>query len=199
MLTNKCHCGIEIHKDRKYCSFKCRSDDPSFCKKLSRVKTAHYKDLRKKKETEDKKIATTLKNFGVEYPMQNVEIFKRQQASCFKKDENGLHGYEPFVYGYLKQLYSDLELGTDYLEDNSIEIKWLGTDNKLHRSYPDFFSKQLGSFIEVKSEYTRNLHNEKLLRCKEALYTMKYGYIICVVNPKKSFNFETFNEEYIGE
>ena len=48
------------------------------------------------------KIETTKENYGVDYPMQNIEIFKRQQESCFSKDENGLHGYEPFAYKFLK-------------------------------------------------------------------------------------------------
>ena len=196
---NVCHCGKEIHKDRKYCSFLCRSADKTYCKKISNTKLRLYADPQWKLDTEDKKISTTLRNYGVEYPMQNIDIFSKQQASCFEKDENGLHGYEPYVYPFLMQLYPTIQLGTRYLKDNNLEIKWLSNDGKQHRSYPDFFVNELNSFIEIKSEYTRNLHTGKLASCAEALYAMKYGYYICIVRPNSSFKFEQYNQRYIGE
>lgn len=196
---NLCQCGKKIHKDRKYCSFVCRSADKEYCKKISKTKTNLYADATWKLTTERKKVATTLKNYGVEYPMQNIEIFDKQQSSCFEKDGNGLHGYEPYVYPFLKQIYPKIQLGTVYLMKNFLEIKWLSNDCKNHRSYPDFFVEPLNSFIEVKSKYTRSLHHEKLMKCKDALYNMHYGYIICVVTPNKIFDFESYNHEYIEE
>lgn len=194
---NFCNCGKEIHKDRKYCSFACRSADKSYCKKISKTKLNLYANPQWKSDIESKKVSTTLKNYGVEYPMQNIDIFNRQQAACFEKDKDGLHGYEPYVYPFLKQVYPDIQLGTSYLKTNDLEIKWKSNDNKQHRSYPDFFVEELNSFIEIKSEYTKNLHNEKLLNCKNELYNMGYGYYICVVRPNKSYQFIAYNIDHI--
>jgi hypothetical protein len=201
----KCHCGKETvyRKDSNgncysaRCSMKCRSNDLSFCKKISETKYNLYKNKEWKEQTEKKKTSTTMKHYGVEYPMQNIPSFEKQQMACFKKDENGLHGYEPYVYGFLKQLYPSIQHGTSYLKYRNLKIEWIGSDNKNHRSYPDFFSEELNSFIEIKSEYTRKLHHNKLIMCKDALNRMRYGYIICVVYPKKKFIFETYGIEHI--
>ncbi len=37
------------------------------------------------------------------------------------------------------------------------------------------------------------------MKCKDSLHNLGYGYIICVVKPKKSFTFETYNIEHIEE
>ena len=50
-----CHCGKEIHKDRKYCSFVCRSNDLEYCNKISRTKSILYADPLWKSATEKKK------------------------------------------------------------------------------------------------------------------------------------------------
>ena len=73
----------------------------------------------------------------------------------------------------------------------------VGPQQMQHRSYPDFFVEELNSFIEIKSEYTKNLHNEKLLNCKNELYNMGYGYYICVVRPNKSYQFIAYNIDHI--
>lgn len=198
-MKNLCYCGKEIHKDRKYCSFFCRSNDKEYRNKISSTKLRLYSDPKWKMITENKKVATTFLNHGVSYPMQKLEIFERQQAACFEKDEIGLHGYEPYVFGYLKQIYTDIVLGTHFLKENNLSIKWMDLYNKEHRSYPDFFCPAAHTFIEIKSNYTRKLHNEKLMRCRIALHNMRYGYVICVVNPNKSFSFESYNTKYIRE
>lgn len=194
-----CECGNIVQKSfqgRRYCCIRCRSNNKKYCKSISDIKSALYNDKEWKKTTENKKVATTVEHYGVSYPMQNVVIFEKQQAACFKKDENGLHGYEPNVYPFLRQLYPDILNGTKYLKDNKIEIKWIGDDGKYHHSYPDFFCESINSFIEVKSDYTRKEHDYKIMKCKDELYNMGYGYYICTVKPKKSFYFETYNHRY---
>lgn len=198
-MENHCHCGKKIHKDRKYCSMLCRSGDLDYCKKISKIKKDLYSDPQWKSLTESKKISTTLKKYGVEYVMQNVDVFNKQQAACFEKDQNGLVGYEPYAYPFLKQLYQSLQIGTDYLKSNNLEIKWKANDGKYHRSFPDFFAEEIHSFIEIKSEYTRKLHDGKLKKCLDRLYEMQYGYIICIVKPNKAFQFESYNQEYIKD
>jgi len=197
-----CDCGNiikESFKGRKWCSIKCRSNNKSYCKGISDIKTELYNNPSWKEETELKKTSSTLEHYGVKYPMQNIHSFEKQQAACFEKDKNGLHGYEHYVYPFLTQLYPSIQNGTTYLKNNNLTIRWIGEDNKEHRSYPDFYSQEIKSFIEIKSSYTRSLHEEKLMKCKDELYNMHYGYIICIVNPKKAFYFETYNHRYIKE
>ena len=203
-----CHCGAQStyglsNKNIYYahrCSVLCRSNDKNYCKSISKTKTALYNNKEWKEKTEAKKVKTTTRNYGVAYPMQNIELFEKQQAACFEKDENGLHGYEPYVYPFLCNLYPDIELGTKYLKDNNIQITWKDDNNsRLHRSYPDFFSKSLNTFIEIKSNYTRKKHDYKVTKCSNELYNMRYGYIIVVVEPKKSFALSCHNVEYINE
>ena len=203
----KCVCGkITTFRKSKSgeiypanCSLVCRSMDKRYTDSISKRKSELYADPDWKEKVENKKTATTLKNFGVKYPMQDVMIFEKQQASCFRKDENGLHGYEPHIFPFLKNLYDDIELGTEYLRSENIKIQWTGSDEKIHRSYPDFFSKTINSFIEVKSQYTFSLHRDKLVKCKDRLCEMGYGYITIVVNPKRSFVMETHNLEFIED
>lgn len=197
-----CNCGKVVNesaKGRKWCSIQCRSNDKSYCNTISEIKSKLYNDPKWKEKVEFKKISTTLERFGVKYPMQNISSFEKQQAACFEKDENGHHGYEPYVYPFLFQIYPLIQNGTNYLKENNLIIEWDGNDGKKHRSYPDFFSEEINSFIEVKSDYTRKLHENKLMKCKDELFNMKYGYIICIVNPRKEFIFKLYNHFYITD
>lgn len=181
------------------CSIECRSKSIRYTSVLSSRKKELYNNSEWKRTVESKKSETLLKNYNVLHPMQSVELFLKQQKSCFTKDQNGLHGYEPFVYPFIRSLYPDVILGTEYLKENSLQIQWVGEDKKFHYSYPDFFSKELNTFIEVKSEYTREKHDAKLIKCQEALLKMKFGYIIITYTPKKKFVLECYNKEYINE
>jgi hypothetical protein len=197
-----CNCGTMVRdsrKGRKWCSFKCRSKDKKYRKSISSTKTALYEDEKWKEGVEAKKVATCKKNNGVDYPMQNVEIFEKQQAACFEKDENGLHGYEPYVYPFLKNLYPSIQLGSTYLKENNIKIKWFDNEGKQHYSYPDFYSPEMNTFIEVKSDFTLKEHFYKIMKCKDSLYEMGYGYVTCLVKPKKKFEFTLYNHEYIED
>lgn len=201
----KCICGkitdICINNQNeiyfKRCSMLCRSNDISYTSKISNTKTKLYKNTEWKNLIESKKTATTMKNYGVNYPMQHLDIFQKQQSACFKKNENGFQGYEPFIYPLLKEIYEDIIIGSKYLKQADINIKWIGDDDKFHYSYPDFWIQSINSFIEIKSEYTYQLHHDKIMKCKDALNVMKYGYIIAIVHPKKSFIFQSFNLKYI--
>jgi hypothetical protein len=181
------------------CEIACRSNDKRYTKKISNTKTALYEDEKWKEGVEAKKVATCKKNNGVDYPMQNVEIFEKQQSACFEKDENGLHGFEPHVFPFLKQLYPSLCLGTEYLKKNDLKIKWFDDTGKYHYSYPDFYSYEINTFVEIKSDFTHREHFYKIMKCKDSLYEMRYGYITCIVTPKKKFEFTLYNHEYIED
>lgn len=203
LLPPKCHCGkstaYSLIKGKwvsARCSISCRSTSIDYISALSKSKKAVYQDSIRKREIENKKSNTLMKNYGVAHPMQNIELFLKQQKACFKKDNMGLHGYEPLVYPQLIEMYPDLVLGTSYLKNRQLVIEWIGDDHKKHRSYPDFFSESLNAFIEIKSTYTRERHNNKLMKCRDRLNEMHFGYFIVTYNMKKSLTIENFNVEY---
>lgn len=205
-MDPKCICGkITVFRKSKNrgtysasCSIKCRSLDKEYTNSISKRKLELYSNVEWKESTEHKKKNTTLKNYGVEYPMHNIICFEKQQKSAFKKKDNGLQGYEPFIYPFLKNLYEDLIKGVDYLKKTELTISW--KDNgKNRRAYPDFFSEEINSFIEIKSDYTLSLHREKLMKCKDRLKELGFGYIVISVNPKKRFAIENFNKDFIKE
>ena len=121
LLPPKCHCGkptsYGLSKNKWVelrCSMKCRSASVEYITALSKSKNATYQIPGRKQEIESKKSNTLMKNYGVAHPMQNIELFLKQQSSCFKKDKDGLHGYEPIVYPQLITMYPDLVLGKTY-------------------------------------------------------------------------------------
>ena len=208
----KCNCG----KDTIYnisslndiyaasCSIGCRSKDKRFCNNISSTKFKLYNDPMWKADVENKKVSTTNLHYGVDYPMQNTSLHKKQQKSCFQSDENGLRGYEPNALKLLNTLYTDVVLGTDYLLESKQAIRWLDDTGRSHRSYPDFFINSINSFVEIKSLYTREKGRYKLEKCKEALHLMGIGYIIITIQPKSAAHMpintiETFNLEFIDE
>ena len=199
-----CVCGkstkFGMSSDGEYypmaCSLGCRSKDKRFLKSLSSSKIQLYSDKNRKDQIELKKTLTCKRNNGVSYPMQNLDIFLKHQNSCFKKNGK-LQGYESAVYPVLTELYEDLVQGAEYLKFKNLTIEWTDDRAKVRKSYPDFFSKEINSFIEIKSEYTYNLGRYKLEKCRETLYKMKYGYIILILKPKKFLEIRLYNKEFI--
>jgi hypothetical protein len=207
LLPPKCDCGNptqwKIDSTGSFyevnCSIECRSLSKRFSSALSSVKTRLYEDAIWKKAVEGKKRKTLLKNYNVEHPMHSVELFQKQQKSCFSKNQSGLQGYEPFAYPLLSALYPDVVSGPEFMSDNNLTITWIDNQGKQRRSYPDFFSTDLNSFIEIKSGYTRNLHDYKLMKCKDSLNKLQIGYIILTCKPKRSIVIECYNKEFILE
>jgi hypothetical protein len=181
------------------CSFECRSKDVRYCKRISSTKTELYKNDKWKRQVEDKKIATCTLHHNVPHPMQSAVLHKKQQHASCQTGKNGLRGFEPQGLEYLLQFYADVISGTDYLISTEQAIKWKGRDNKYHRSYPDFFVNDINAFVEIKSVYTREIGEYKLMQCAARLAEMEYGYVILTISPKKLYTQETFNEQFIEE
>lgn len=199
----RCHCGKNILKDsrndRRYCGATCRGSDPEYRNRISTVKTEQYSDPAWKAATEAKKVATTMENHGVAYPMQNMDSHLKQQKSCFKRSKDGLQGYEPHVWSMLLPTYPDLMKGTDFLAQSGTSIVWMGDDGKKHKSYPDFYVPHIRSFIEVKSTYTYSIGEGKLKKCAERLSEMGYGYIVAISSPGKQLDLKIHNLNHIDE
>ncbi len=154
-----------------YCSIKCYKSDPLAGKKISDIKLKLYSNQSWKEKTEQKKIQTNFKKYGVEHGMQNVSIFEKQQKACFTnaKEVKGMRliGFEPLAYEYLEMIYGNNILsGSTFLKELNLEIKWFDEKGNSHRSYPDFYIPDEKSFVEVKGVYTRDKHHYKIMKAK---------------------------------
>ena len=163
------------------CSMVCRNQNIDYHAKIASVKLSRYSNPEWKATVEGKRRSTVREKYGVDYPMQHVDLFLKQQAACFKKDENGLHGYEPYAHPHFKELYPDLCLGTEYLKETNVGIYWLDDEGTTHKSFPDFFSKTANTFIEIKSPYTFSVGEYKIRKCIGRLHEMGIGYVLCIV------------------
>jgi hypothetical protein len=88
-----------------------------------------------------------------------------------------LQGYEPQVLEQLLQIYSE--------EDIVCEIKFINKEigkilynfeGKERRYYPDFYIKSTNTIIEVKSQWTFNLHKEKNLAKEQACLQQGFNF-----------------------
>ena len=108
----------------------------------------------------DKKVATHLKNFGVDYPAQHLETFEKQQKNKYKRKEielpSGkvvkLQGNEPFTL--LNELLIKYDESEIIMGNKNMPEIWYDFENKKHRYFPDFYIPKENLIIEVKSEYT---------------------------------------------
>ena len=207
-----CHCGKPtkfntfVDGYSRTCSYKCRSESPEYRANLAKAKLEQYSDPEQKAAIEAKKIQTNMANLGVAHPMQNVDSFEKQQAACFKqrKQHKGLsmQGFEPLVYDYLTMIYGEAKVlqGTDYLKQQGMTIRWNDDDGSSHISYPDFYLPDMNSFVEVKSTYTYKVGNHKIMKCRDRLNEMGYGYIIFVVTDhrkKRHISMVMHNRRYV--
>ena len=118
---------------------------------------------------------TNLKKYGVEYPIQNIEIFKKlykKKQYTFKNGVNiRVQGYEPFALKLLENNgynYDDL--------DFNFSIKY-NYNNKHKIYFPDIYIPKENRIIEVKSKYTyEKMKKLNLAKCESCI--------------KKGFNFE---------
>jgi len=116
---------------------------------------------------------TCLEKYGVENPMQNDIIFSKSMKIRYKfkkvitpsGKEIYLQGYEPQVYAQLLEKYTEEEIK---FQRTDIPTIWYELNSKKHRYYPDFFIPKDNLLIEVKSNWTYNLHKNINLLKKEA-------------------------------
>lgn len=115
----------------------------------------------------DKKVATHLKNFGVDYPAQHLETFEKQQKNKYKRKEielpSGkvvkLQGNEPFTL--LNELLIKYDESEIIMGNKNMPEIWYEQDGKKHRYFPDFYIPKDNKIIEVKSNYTMQIHLKK--------------------------------------
>jgi len=111
---------------------------------------------------------TMLKRYGYEHNLQNPEILTKAIHANFRRKEftfpsgNVVHvqGYEPFALQYLIDInYKEEDIITNCLEMPEFYYNCPIT-NVIRRYYPDIYIPKDNIILEVKSDYTYNLHKD---------------------------------------
>lgn len=111
---------------------------------------------------------TSMLNYGVEYPMQNIKIFEKQQISAFKlKKYKELYYRGTYELDFLEKFYDKIKI------ENSNSIRY-NLNNKLKIYFPDFYLPDYNLIVEIKSSYTYNFNIEMNEAKKK--YTLENDY-----------------------
>jgi len=131
---------------------------------------------------------TLFNNYGVDNPMHNEEIFiKSQKKSYLKKDYKLPSGTIIQVQGY-EQIALDELFENNYKEDDIItqyQVIEYEFENNTHKYYADIYIKSENKIIEVKSDYTMDLHYDKNMAKWEACVDSGYEFEFWIYDKKK--------------
>ena len=124
---------------------------------------------------------TNMERWGVENCMQRPEIFQKQQKSAFSRKEyifpsgreTTIQGYEGFC---LDDLIKNENVKEEDIRNEILEMPniWYEYQNETKRHYPDIYIPDKNLIIEVKSIYTFDIENPKLIA--KAFGAIKSGY-----------------------
>ena len=159
---------------RNTCSYKC--SNIYGCKQSSKGNLIKYgverpSQLNKFKEKSKK---TCLKNWGVEHPMQNKEIFNNQQRnSVFIKNfrNTDIQYQGTFELDFLEKFYS---LYPNIQRGPTVKYIFRG---KIHTYYPDFYIPSKNLIIEIKSSYYYNKYEEQNKEKEKAVINKNFNFI----------------------
>ena len=133
--------------------------------------------------------STIIKQYGVENPMQRLDVFVKNFRSGFKlkiHKQTGLKYQGTYEKHFL-----------DYCFKNNVDIKKAPSikyelENKKKVYHPDFYIKYKNSIVEIKSTYTYERDLEKNLAKQSACLKQGYNFIFIIdknyVNLKKLLN-----------
>lgn len=117
-------------------------------------------------EGKEKSKQTLFKNYGVLHNSQSEEVIKKRfQRKPYALPSGKIikvQGYEDRALDILFESYNEQDIITDPTEMKNFigKIKYIGTDNKEHRYFPDIYIKSEHKVIEVKSTYTYKADKE---------------------------------------
>ncbi len=168
----------------------------------------------------DKQNQTCLNRYGVKYVSQLESIKKKRTQTCLAKygvkhtshasipykpfkfkvftfpcgKEVHVQGYEPFA---LNDLVKDGYTAEDILTCRSeVPTIWYTTpDTKKHRYFVDIYIPKENKMIEIKSNYTYNLHQDKIMLKAEECVRQGYNYEIWIYDYKKNKEIVCFEME----
>jgi hypothetical protein len=135
-------------------------------------------------------ITSSLIRYGVEHPMQSIEVYNRSKKGRYKFKPytwpsgkiDLVQGYEPYAIDILLDSYSEDDIVVDKYDMPEI---WYVIDNKRHRYFPDIWLPNDNKFIEIKSTYTLNLDNSSLYYKRDAIISYGYNFEVWVIDKKK--------------
>ena len=145
------------------------------------------------RERQLKREVTCIERYDCEFPMQNLEIFERQQKSAWKRKEDyttpsgqvwtTLQGYEPLVAPKLIDEYGEDDITPDLKQVP--RIWWTDSKGVRHKYSCDFYVKSRKLVIEVKStDWTEIKDADKIVATREAANALGYGYRLIVLDKK---------------
>ena len=146
--------------------------------KLKRYGNENYCNEEKAKET-------SIKNYDVQYPMQNISIFEKQQKSAFKlkqyKNTNVL--YQGMLeFDFLEKYYFKYQ---NICRGMRISYKF---KNKIHYYFPDFYIPSINLIIECKNSWLAKRDKSILITKKKAVITNNFNFIMIIDKNYKEFD-----------
>jgi hypothetical protein len=168
---------------------------------IKRIKTCleryGVKSVLQCESLKNKSKETCLRKYGVEHISQaNIPTkpfkFKIFTFPCGK--DIYVQGYEPFALEDLvKEGYNSEDILT--CRSEVPKIWYITPDSKRHRYFVDIYIPKENKMIEVKSDYTYNLHQDKIILKAEECVHQGYVYEIWVYDYKKNREILSFEIE----
>lgn len=203
--------GKEIAAQLKSQTFTLRFKDPKFRDAVQRKKQAtslkHYGTLHpsqnksvssaqskaiRSKESQDKRRATCMANWGVEHQSQHPVVLKRiiRNAVGLKTVRTGkrvfkCQGYEPFVLKRLVKMFGETQIVSQF------DSKFQAIRLSKYWFTPDFYVESNQTYVEVKSLWTLGVDNKKWLDRNRARQRwcldqgIKLKYVVCFPEKQK--------------
>jgi hypothetical protein len=148
-------------------------------------------------EVKNRKKETTLKNYGVEHPLQNKDLMEKTCKNSYNiktfKFPSGKYitcqGYEPFALDELVKIEEESNILTGC--KNVPTIWYDNEDGKKHRHYVDIYIPNKNKCIEVKSTWTIKDKKANIFLKQKAAKELGYTYEIWVYD-KNGNKIETF-------
>lgn len=156
-----------------------KNEDVKRKREISNIEKYGVKHISQLSSFRKKVEETCIKKYGVRNVMQNSDIFSKKTKLSFIFKEYILpsgkkikvQGREPEALDILLKKYqeNDIVISTKEINDIIGLTKYIGLDNKEHIYYPDFYIISENKVIEVKSNWTYNLHLENNLLKEKAI------------------------------
>ena len=75
----------------------------------------------------------------------------------------------------------DIVIGLKNINAAIGRIEYIGSDDRPHFYFPDFYIKSTNTIIEVKSQWTFDLHKDKNIRKQNACISLGFSFIFRII------------------
>ena len=141
-------------------------------------------------EIYSKQVKTNIEKYGVENCSQNPEVSIKQQKSCYRLKEYVMPSgkiihYQGFEHFAIRNLLNDNIKEEDILTcKTKTPVIFYIDNNKRRRHFIDIFVPSKNLCIEVKSQYTININYDVILLKQQFSKELGYNYEIWVYDRK---------------